>query len=287
MKNRAWLFVLPVLILVAVNAFIPIMAVINYSLHVSFPGSAPEFVGLANYIQVMNDPDFLGALKRQFIFSSAVLLVQIPLGIIVALCMPREKKWAVSLVLVLMGIPLLIPHIVVGLLWRIMSAYEVGLLSKILSVVFGYEYLVSKNPIDAVATIFGLDCWHWTTLVALLCYAGLRAIPEQFYQAAAIDGASSWKTFWYVTLPKLRSVLIIAVLLRFMDSFMIYAEPFLMTGGGPGNWNTYLNIFVARRAETYELGFAGASSIVYLYIVVVCCWLFFTIMTRVGKGGTR
>jgi len=285
MHNRAWLFVLPVLILVAVNAFIPIMAVVNYSVHYAFAGSAPEFVGLANYIEVLSDPDFLGALKRQFVFSFAVLFLQIPLGILVALSMPKQSKWAIGLVLVLLGIPLLIPHIVVGLLWRIMAAYEVGLLSKMFSVVFGYEYLVSKNPLDAVATIFGLDCWHWTSLVALLCYAGLRAIPEQFYQAAAIDGASGWKTFWYVTLPKLRSVLIIAILLRFMDSFMIYAEPFLITGGGPGNWNTYLNIFVSRKAETYELGFAGASSIVYLYIVVVCCYIFYTLMTRIRKGG--
>jgi len=273
------------LILVAVNAFIPIMAVVNYSVHYAFAGSAPEFVGLANYIEVLSDPDFLGALKRQFVFSFAVLFLQIPLGILVALSMPKQSKWAIGLVLVLLGIPLLIPHIVVGLLWRIMAAYEVGLLSKMFSVVFGYEYLVSKNPLDAVATIFGLDCWHWTSLVALLCYAGLRAIPEQFYQAAAIDGASGWKTFWYVTLPKLRSVLIIAILLRFMDSFMIYAEPFLITGGGPGNWNTYLNIFVSRKAETYELGFAGASSIVYLYIVVVCCYIFYTLMTRIRKGG--
>jgi glycerol transport system permease protein len=287
MQNRAWLFVLPVLILVAVNALIPIMAVINYSFHISFAGSAPEFAGLGNYIEVLTDPDFLGALKRQFVFSFAVLLVQIPLGILVALSMPKQNKWAVGIVLVLMGIPLLIPHIVVGLLWRIMAAYRVGLLSKIFTVVFGYEYLITKNPIDAVATIFGLDCWHWTSLVALLCYAGLRAIPEQYYQAAEIDGAGSWKTFWYVTLPKLRSVLIIAVLLRFMDSFMIYAEPFLITGGGPGNWNTYLNIFVARKAESYELGFAGASSMIYLYIVVVCCYIFYTMMTRAGKGGSK
>jgi glycerol transport system permease protein len=286
MQNRAWLFVLPVLILVAVNALIPIMAVVNYSFHYSFAGSAPEFAGLGNYIEVLTDPDFLGALKRQFVFSFAVLLVQIPLGILVALSMPKHNKWAVGIVLVLMGIPLLIPHIVVGLLWRIMAAYRVGLLSKIFTVVFDYEYLVTKNPFDAVATIFGLDCWHWTSLVALLCYAGLRAIPEQYYQAAEIDGASSWKTFWYVTLPKLRSVLIIAVLLRFMDSFMIYAEPFLITGGGPGNWNTYLNIFVARKAESYELGFAGASSMIYLYIVVVCCYIFYTMMTRAGKGGS-
>ena len=286
MQNRAWLFVAPVLILVALNALIPIMAVVNYSLHFSFAGSAPEFAGLQNYIEVLTDPDFLGALKRQFIFSFSVLLVQIPLGIWIAMHLPKKGK-VVGLCLVLLGIPLLIPHTVVGLLWRIMTVYQVGIISKIFSYVFDYSYRVTQNPVDAVLTIFFLDVWHWIPLVVLLSYAGLMAIPEQYYQAAAIDGASPWKTFWKVTLPKLRSVLIIAVLLRFMDSFMIYAEPFIISGGGPGNWNTYLNQYVARKAESYEMGYAGAASIAYLYIVVVCCFIFYTIMTNLGKGAKK
>ena len=85
-----------------------------------------------------------------------------------------------------------------------------------------------------------MDVWHWTPLVVLLCYAGLRAIPDAYYQAAAIDGASPWAVFRFIELPKLRGVLLIAVLLRFMDSFMIYTEPFVLTGGGPGNATTFL-----------------------------------------------
>ena len=286
MRNRAWLFVAPVLILVALNAFIPIMAVINYSLHYSFAGSEPEFVGLKNYVQVLTDPGFRGALKRQFVFSFCVLLVQIPLGIMVAMILPKKGKW-IGTTLVILGIPLLIPHTVVGLLWRIMTVDSVGIISKFFAYFFNYNYKVTQTPVDAVLTIFVLDVWHWIPLVILLCYAGLNAIPDQYYQAAAIDGASKWKTFWNVTLPKLRSVLIIAVLLRFMDSFMIYAEPFIISGGGPGNWNTYLNLFVARKAESYELGYAGASSMIYLYIVVFSCYIFFTAMTVAGKGAKK
>ena len=86
-----------------------------------------------------------------------------------------------------------------------------------------------------------MDVWHWTPLVALLCYAGLRAIPEAFYQAARIDGASRGPCSATSSCPKLRGVLTIAVLLRFMDSFMIYTEPFVLTGGGPGNSTTFLS----------------------------------------------
>ena len=131
-----------------------------------------------------------------------------------------------------------------------------------------------------MGTLILLDVWHWTPLVALLSYAGLQAIPNAFYQAASIDGASTWNTFRYVTLPKLKPVLIIGILLRFMDSFKMYSEPLLLTGGGPGNATTTLSLFVARKAESGDLGYAGAVSVLYLYIVILLSFIFFQIMTR-------
>ena len=111
--------------------------------------------------------------------------------------------------------------------------------------------------------------WHWTSLVALLCYSGLRSIPDAYYQAARIDRASNWAIFRYIQLPKLRNVLIIAVLLRFMDSFMIYAEPFVLTGGGPGNATSFLSQTLTKMAiGQFDLGPAAAFSIVYFLIVL-------------------
>src|SRR3546814_11804581 len=98
----------------------------------------------------------------------------------------------------------------------------------------GVDYHYTGHSLDAWLTVLAMDVWHWTPLVALLCYVGLRAIPEAYYQAARIDGASRLAVFRYIQLPKLRGVLMIAVLLRFMDSFMIYTEPFLLTGGEIG-----------------------------------------------------
>ena len=103
-----------------------------------------------------------------------------------------------------------------------------------------------------------MDVWHWTPLVALLCYAGLRAIPDAYYQARSIDGASKFAVFRYIQLPKLRGVLMIAVLLRFMDSFMIYTEPFVLTGGGPGNATTFLSQYLTQKAVgQFDLGPGG------------------------------
>ena len=284
MTQRPWLFLLPTLLLMSISAFVPLMTVINYSLHYIFAGSIPEFVGLQNYVEVMGDTNFRQALLRQLGYSIIVLIIEIPLGILIALSLPKKGN-GVGLSLVLLGIPLLIPYNVVGIVWRLFSQSDIGIIPKVMFVL-GYEYNVSLQAVDAFMTLLLLDIWHWTPFVALLSYAGLQAIPDAYYQAAHVDGASRWKVFSYVTLPKLRPVLTLAILIRFMDSFKIYSEPLLLTGGGPGNATTFLSMFVARKAESYELGYAGAVSVIYLYIVIVLSYLFFQVATHSKKDQT-
>ena len=284
MKQRPWLFLLPTLLLMSISAFVPLMTVINYSLHYIFAGSIPEFVGLQNYVEVMVDGNFRQALLRQLVYSFIVLIIEIPLGILIALSMPKRGS-GVGLSLVLLGIPLLIPYNVVGIVWRLFSQSDIGIIPRVMFIL-GYEYNVSLQSVDAFVTLLLLDVWHWTPFVALLSYAGVQAVPDAYYQAARIDGASKWKTFSYVTLPKLRLVLTLAILIRFMDSFKIYSEPLLLTGGGPGNATTFLSMFVARKAESYELGYAGAVSVIYLYIVIVLSYIFFQVATHSKKDQT-
>jgi glycerol transport system permease protein len=129
-----------------------------------------------------------------------------------------------------------------------------------------------------------MDVWHWTPLVVLLAYAGLRSIPDAYYQAARIDGASAWSTFRFIQLPRLRGVLTIAILLRFMDSFMIYTEPFVVTGGGPGNATSFLSILLSKIAVgQFDLGPAGAFSLMYFLVIQVVCFVFFTVLTRTRR----
>ena len=107
-----------------------------------------------------------------------------------------------------------------------------------------------------------------------------KKIPEVYYQAARIDGASRWAIFRYIQLPKMKRVLLIAVLLRFMDSFMIYTEPFVVTGGGPGNATTFLSIDLVQMAVgQFDLGPAAAMSLIYFLIILLLCWIFYTVMT--------
>ena len=135
-------------------------------------------------------------------------------------------------------------------------------------------------------TIVVIDVWHWTPLIILLTYAGLRAIPDAYYQAARIDAASRWATFVNIELPKLQKVLVIAILLRFMQTFMIYTEPFVVTGGGPGSATTFLSIDLVKIAlGQVDLGSAAAMSLVYNLITLTICWVFFTIMTQLDRCG--
>lgn len=282
-NQRAWLFLIPALLILAVNAFIPFMTVINYSFQDILPGLPPLWVGLENYQTVLADPLFRSSLSRQLLFSFLILLIEIPLGILIALGMPKQG-WKATAILVAIGLPLLIPWNVVGIIWRIFTRSDLGLLPRIFDF-FGYGYNVAVNSVDAYWTVVLMDVWHWTPLVVLLAYAGLNAIPDAYYQAASIDGASRWKTFRFVVLPRLRSVLTIAILLRFMDSFRIYTEVFLLTGGGPGNTTTFLSDVLVRKAVGgFEFGYAAALSLIYFFIILILSYVFFIVLMNVGSG---
>ncbi len=135
--------------------------------------------------QVLLDPRLHDSLLRQFIYSACVLLIEIPLGIAIALTMPTKGRWS-SLVLIVLAIPLLIPWNVVGTIWQIFGRADIGLLGYSLNAL-GISYNYAANTMDAWVTVLVMDVWHWTSLVALLCYSGLRSIPDVYYQAARTE----------------------------------------------------------------------------------------------------
>lgn len=279
LNQKAWLLVLPVVAFVAFNAIIPLMTVVNYSVQETFGDNIFTWAGLQWFTDVLHSDRFHASLLRNLSFTAIILAIEVPLGLAIALAMPRKGPW-VSVCLVLMALPLLIPWNVVGAMWNIMALPEIGLMGKGLNWL-GINYNYTRNPIDAWFTIVLMDVWHWTSLVVLLCYAGLVAIPNDYYQAAKIDGASAWAVFRYIQLPKLKRVLTIAILLRFMDSFMIYTEVVVLTGGGPGSSTTFLSIDLVKTAlGQFDLGPAAAMSIIYFLIILFASWLFYTLMVR-------
>jgi glycerol transport system permease protein len=287
LNNRAWLMVAPVLVLVLFSALLPMMTVVNYSVQDSLGQNQFFWNGDAWFRDLLNPSTEIGArfsdaLLRNLSFSLLTLAIEVPLGIAVALCLPRGG-WAVGPLLVIIALPMLIPWNVIGTMWQIFSRADIGLFGAALTGL-GLHYNVTQNAISAWCTIVVIDVWHWTPLIILLTYAGLRAIPDAYYQAARIDAASRWATFVNIELPKLQKVLVIAILLRFMQTFMIYTEPFVVTGGGPGSATTFLSIDLVKIAlGQVDLGPAAAMSLVYNLITLTICWIFFTIMTQLDR----
>ena len=278
-NNKAWFLVLPVLVLVAFSAVIPLMTVVNYSVQDTFGNNQFFWAGTEWFEELLGSSRFWQAMGRNLVFSAIILAIEVPLGILIALNMPK-KGWGVPVCLVLMALPLLIPWNVVGTIWQVFGRSDIGLFGYYLNKL-GFNYNYVQDPLDAWFTVIIMDVWHWTSLVVLLCYAGLVSIPDTFYQAAKIDGASRWAVFRYIQLPKMQRVLLIAVLLRFMDSFMIYTEPFVVTGGGPGNSTTFLSIDLVKMAlGQFDLGPAAAMSLVYFLIILLLSWVFYTVMTN-------
>ena len=283
-NQKAWWLVAPVVALVAFNAVIPLMAVVNYSVQETFGNNEFFFEGVRWFQQVMQSSRFREALARQLLFTAVVLAIELPLGLAIALAMPR-RGIGLSICLVLMAMPLLIPYNVVGAMWNIFALPDIGLMGWGLNRL-GIDFNYTRQPLAAWITLVAMDVWHWTSLVVLLAYAGLSAIPDAYYQAARIDGASRWAVFRRIQLPKLRHVLLIAVLLRFMDSFMIYTEAVVLTGGGPGNATTLLSIDLVKIAlGQFDLGPAAAMSLIYFLIILLLSWLFYTVMTRHDDDG--
>ncbi len=289
-NNRAWFFVIPVLVFVMFSSIVPMMTVVNYSVQDTMGQNHFFWNGLA-WFQNLLDPTtdiggrFAGALVRNLLFSLVVLLIELPLGIMAAICIPRHG-WQVGATLVLVALPLLIPYTVVGTIWQIFARQDIGLFGAALNRL-GIAYNDTEDPTSAWATIVVMDVWHWTGMVALLSYAGLKSIPDAFYQAARIDGASRWSVFRNIELPKLQKVLVIAVLLRFMGSFMIYTEPSVVTGGGPGSATSFLSLDLVKIAlGQVDLGNGAAMSLVYNLITLTICWVFFTVMTQLERRGS-
>ena len=287
--NRAWLGVLPVVLIVAFSAVVPLMTVVNYSVQDIFDLNNRLFVGFEWYRDTLRDPRFPEALLRQLGFSALVLAIEIPLGILVARNLPRRGASA-GVWLVVLAIPLLIPWNVVGTIWQMFARPDIGLLGAGVNAL-GLDFNFTADPVDAWIVLLMMDVWHWTSLVALLAYAGLAAIPEPYYQAAELDGAGRWQVFRHVELPGLKPVLLIAGLLRLMDSLMIYTEPFVLTGGGPGSSTTFLSQHLTTMAVgQFDLGPAAAFSVLYFLVILLLCWLFYTAVMRSedvegGPGG--
>ena len=261
---------IPALLLVGFVAVIPLIMVINYSFQDVFTVKSMIWVGFEWYREILQSSRFWATLGRSLIFTAIVLVIEIPLGIAIALSIPK-KGALVAVCLVTMSLPLLVPWNMIAVIWRVFLEIIANFLANL-----GIPFDWKLNAFHTWISIVMMDVWHWTSLVVLLCYSSLTTIPDAYYQSAAIDGASRWNVFRYVELPKMRSVLLMAMLLRFIDSFMVYTEPFLLNAGGPRSTTTLLAMELGHDVVSYNFSPAAARSIIYFIFILTVSWLFKT-----------
>jgi len=243
--------------------------VVNRSLHdVFFQKSI--WVGFEFYENILSTSRFWQTFGRSLLYSAIILIIEIPLGIAIALSMPK-KGALVAVCLVSMSLPLLVPWNMIAIIWSVF----LDILEKLLSTI-GLDFDWKLNAFHTWVAIVLMDVWHWTSLVVFLCYSSLTTIPAAFYHTAAIDGASRWNVFRYIELPKMRGVLLMAILLRFMDSFMVYIEPYMLNAGGPRRSTMFLGIELGEDVLSFNYSPAAARSIIYFIIIVIVSWIFKT-----------
>ncbi|WP_240497005.1 sugar ABC transporter permease [Thioclava sp. F1Mire-8] len=278
-SNRAWLLLLPALLILGFVAALPLVAVFNYSFHDIFTLDTALWVGPQWYLEIIRDPSFWASLGRSALFSAIVLSIQVPLGIWIALLMLRIGRWAVPVVMML-ALPLVVPWNMIAGMWLTLIDPQVGLLGKAIAAAgIGFDY--KFTALHTWILIVAADTWHWLGLVVILSYASLSAIPASYRQAAAIDGASRLAVFRHIELPRIAGALSIVLLLRFVDSFMIYTEAFTINAGGPQGATTFISLELGEDIRSFTYGRAAARAMLDFLIVLSVAWAFIRI--RAGR----
>jgi glycerol transport system permease protein len=283
MKERdsiGWMYVLPALLVLSLVGLVPLITVVNYSFFEIFILDARFWVGLEWYENIISSGRFWASFGRSTLFSILILSIQIPLGIAIALCIPKRKIW-IGTTLAVVALPLLVPWNMIPSLWLALLNPDTGILGHMLGAV-GWPADWKLSIPHTWAVLVAMDVWHWTSLVVILCYSALTTIPASHYQAAAIDGAGPWQVFRHVQLPRLYHVLLMAVLLRFMDSFMIYTEAFPINAGGPDGATMFLAVDLGEEIKAFNYGPSAARSVIYFLIVLIVAYSFSKAQTKLS-----
>jgi multiple sugar transport system permease protein len=263
----------PCFLFVTVFAFYPIIYSFYLSLHkiiLGLPGLGQPFVGFENYRELLRDSVAMNALKNTFIFVFVSTFFEIMFGLIIALILNRSFRGR-GLVRASILVPWAIPTVVSSQMWRFLFHDKYGLLNFIF---FGSDTSAYTawlaSPAAAFAAVIAADVWKTSSFAGLLILAGLQVIPDDLYEAARIDGASSWQQFRRITLPLIKPAVLIALLFRTMDAFRVFDLVFVMTQGGPADSTNVLQFYGYKKIFTEGLmGYGSTISVLVFFITFV------------------
>jgi multiple sugar transport system permease protein len=265
-------YIAPAFIILIIILVFPLGYAIWLSFHQwmlrTFKQGVP-FIGFENYSTLFSNPDFLSSLKITFTFVILAIAFEFILGMGLALLLNQDIKGK-GIFRALIFIPMMCTNVVIGLMWRLLLNYQYGLVNYYLGQLGFMPVEWLSSPKIAMASVVMVDVWNTTSFIALMLLAGLQSLPDEPYEAAKIDGASSFQSFIYLTLPLLRPIILVALLWRFIDTFRIFDVVYLLTAGGPARVTETVSIYVYRYGfQSFNLGVAAASSFIMLAIMLV------------------
>ncbi|TIW29533.1 MAG: sugar ABC transporter permease [Mesorhizobium sp.] len=267
----------PTMIIMTVVGLFPLL----HSLYMSITGYRPAdpdkfqgFVGLGNYADAVTDAQFLHSILLTLLFTVLSVGLSLTFAILLALLFNLRLRGFTVLRTIII-VPMLITPIAVGITWRIMMMPDLGVLNYVLSLAGIPPQPWAGEKASAMASMVLVDVWQWTPFMFLIIFAGLSALPKSPFEAAAIDGASPVQTFFMVTLPMLKPVIVIASLLRIVDAIRTYDTVYIITRGGPDFATDLLSVYLARvNFRFFNLGYGAALSWITLLIILTVVLIF-------------
>ena len=273
----------PAMVLVGVVLVFPIF----YAAYLSFSkvrlgqlrrGFPFPFYGWENYVRLFEDDLFLLALQNTFVFATIVVVVEVVLGLAIALLINQQGIWLSRVSRVLVLLPYAVPPIANGLIWVYIYNFKLGFLNRVLFQLGLIEEYINWSGVPETALYSLTVPYIWRTLpfAILLFHAALQGLPQELYEAARIDGAGAWKSFWHITLPLLRPIIAVVVILRTSFAFLVFDEVLAITQGGPGDatwvasWFSYKKSF----APPFNIGLGSASAFVLALLIALLAILY-------------
>lgn len=265
-----WWSLAPALIMFGAIAVLPLvnLAALSFS-EVKWAGGEAQWslVGWDHYVALLRDSVYLAGLRNTFLFAVVSVAIQIVLGFSLALLVSRLAV-ASRLYKSVFVLPILIPGIVVGVIWKLMYDPDFGVLNQILGHLNLGPYNFAGSPQLAMASIIVVDVWHWTPFVFLLMLAGVESLPQDIYEAAKVDGTGFWRELRYITLPLMLPTIVVTLIFRAIMAFKVFDEIYVITSGGPGTATEVISFSIYR---TYFMqdrsGYGSALSFTTMLVV--------------------
>jgi len=263
-----YLFLIPSIIILLLITLFPLAYSLFISTHDASIVTRGNFIGINNYLQALTDLRFLHSLQIGFCFVLGATGLEFCFGLILALLLNSEVRGN-NIMRTLFVFPMMITPVVVGIMWRILYDPDFGVLNYILQSIGLPEFPWLSSSATALIALILVDTWEWTPFMMLILLAGLKSLPYEPFEAAAIDGVSSWQKFIYITLPLLKSQILVATIIRMIDAFRAFDIFFVTTRGGPGKATEIASLYIYKVGfNFFHSGYAAALSIIFLLIIL-------------------